>query len=391
MARLGHSNRLIIYWSSSRWGECVSAAQGVLTACVLLAPDAHTEGKAENRAVTGPLDDGLAASADAVNTTAETASGNSATAASPERAPSARDRPSAPQVQAEAKPGEKQTSERRLGSIIGAQLAGVASQVAILTAVLFFFGWVRTNATYHYFGVDVSALSFSASDYVLRSVDAAFPTLIVIGLIGTCALAGHAWLRPRLDNEPDLVRRVVTWAGRGGVALVLAGFLLALALTGPNGSDIWGPLILLVGFASIAYALGVRNSRSPSEGTGYLVAVIGMALVAFLWTVTAYASYIGVQKAEQAMAGLPRQADVIVYSTDSLPISGPGISASRVPVLHAEYHFRYDGLRLLVSSGGQYFLLPSRWRPGDGPVVVLPVTDPGILVEFTVTKLARAG
>src|SRR5260370_13235895 len=115
--------------------------------------------------------------------------------------------------------------------------------------------------------------------------------LIVIGLIGTCAMVGAALLRPRLDNEPDLERRVVTWTGRGGVALVLAGFLLAVALTRPNGSGIWGPITLLVGFASIAYALGVRNSRSPSEEIGYIVALVGMALAAFPWAAPAYARH----------------------------------------------------------------------------------------------------
>lgn len=319
-------------------------------------------------------DDGPATTANAANTTTTGAAGSNATAASPGTAATTPDKP-----------------QRGLGSVTGGLLTGLASQAAILTAVLVYFGWVRTNATYGYFGVDVSALSFSVSDYVQRSVDAAFPILVVIGLIGTCAMVGHAQLRPRLDKDPDLVRWVGTRAGWTGVALVLAGFVLALALTGPNGSDIWGPAVLLVGFATIAYAFAVRNSRTPSNGTAYLVAVTGMALVAFLWTITAYAGYIGVQKAEQVTDNLPAQADVTVYSTDNLLISGPGISKSNIHAPQAEYHFRYSGLRLLVSSGGQYFLLPSRWRQGKGSVIVLPVSDPGILVEFTVTKPTPAG
>jgi hypothetical protein len=305
--------------------------------------------------------------------------------------PGPTDDPQAQSALAKTKTGEMQASPRGLASVTSGLLAGIASQAAILTAVLVYFGWVRTNATYNYFGVDVSTLNFSVFDYVLRSVDAAFPMLIAFGLIGACAMVAHAQIQSRLDNEPDLVRRVASRAGWAGLALVLAGFVLALTFTGPNGSDIWGPLILLAGFAATAYALGLRNSRTPSGGAGYLVVLVGMALVAFLWAVTAYAGYIGVQKAEQVMTGLPRQADVTVYSTDSLLISGPGIFAARVGATQAEYHFRYDGLRLLVSSGGQYFLLPSRWRPGDGPVIVLPVTDPGILVGFSVTKPARAG
>ena len=355
----------------------------------LPAIDADSGAKAENKAVPGPPDNGPAANADGANAAA--ASPVPAAASSEAAAAQQHGDETVPPEETQKQKQQRAAEKRGLIAITGGLLAGLASQAAVLTAVLVYFGWVRTNATYGYFGVDVSALSFSVPDYVLRSVDAAFPMLVVIGLIATCAMVGHEQLRPKLDKDPDLVRRVVTWAGWGGVALVLAGLLLALALTGPNGSDIWGPVVLMVGFAATAYAFGLRNSRTPNGGTAYLAAVLGMTLVAFLWTVTAYAGYIGVQKADQVTAELATQADVTVYSTDSLPISGPGITTSQIQVPQSEYHFRYGGLRLLVSSGGQYFLLPSRWRQGDGPVIALPVTDPGILVEFTVTKPAPAG
>jgi hypothetical protein len=137
---------------------------------------------------------------------------------------------------------------------------------------------------------------------LLRSVDVVFPVLVVLGLIGTCAMGGHQQLRPRLDKDPALVRRVATRTGWAGVVLVLAGLLLALTLTGPDGSDIWGPAVLTVGFAATAYVFGLGNSRTPSGGTGCLAVVTGMTLVAFVWTLTAYADYIGVQKAEETLA-----------------------------------------------------------------------------------------
>jgi len=265
-------------------------------------------------------------------------------------------------------------------------LAGLASQAAILTAVLVYFGWARAQATYGYFGVDVSALSFSVADYVLRSVDAAFPPLVVFGLIGTVAMIGHAQLRPKIEQDADLARWVVTRTAWTGIVLVLAGFALALALTGPDGSEIWGPVVLLIGFGVATYSV-----RHSGLRTSYLALTAGMTLVALLWTVSAYASYIGGQKAEQVVSGLPTAADVTVYSTSNLLLTGPGITVSDITASQSAYHFRYDGLRLLVSSGGQYFLLPSRWRQGDGAVFALPVTSPGILVEFTVTRGVRAG
>jgi hypothetical protein len=340
-----------------------------------------------NKAVPGPLDNGPATNADSPNA-APTSSAPAA--ASPETAAQQLSDETAPLNETQTQTRQRETEKRGLISITGGLVTGLASQAAVLAAVLVYFGWARTNATYGYFGVDVSVLSFSVSDYVLRSVNAAFPILVVIGLITTCAMVGHEQLRSKLDKDADLVRRVVTRTGWGGVALVLAGLLLALALAGPNGSAIWGPAVLMTGFATTAYSFSLRNSRTPNGGAAYLAAMAGMTLVAFLWTLTAYASYIGAQKALQVTAGLATQADVTVYSTDSLLISGPGITTADIQVPRSEYHFRYDGLRLLVSSGGQYFLLPSRWRQGDGPVIALPITDPGIRVEFTVTKPAPA-
>ena len=35
------------------------------------------------------------------------------------------------------------------------------------------------------------------------------------------------------------------------------------------------------------------------------------------------------------------------------------------------YRYRYSGLRLLIRSGGKYFLLPGNWTRDAGTVIVL--------------------
>ena len=45
------------------------------------------------------------------------------------------------------------------------------------------------------------------------------------------------------------------------------------------------------------------------------------------------------------------------------------------------YPYRYSGLRLLVMSGGKYFLVPDGWTRASGAVLVIPDT-PDIRVEF---------
>jgi len=88
--------------------------------------------------------------------------------------------------------------------------------------------------------------------------------------------------------------------------------------------------------------------------------------------------------AKQLKVNLPTAANVTVYSSRNLSLSGPGVTRSAITVPNSAYRYRYGGFRLLVSSGGQYFLLPAGWQQGTGSVVVLPVTPPGVSmrVEF---------
>jgi hypothetical protein len=266
---------------------------------------------------------------------------------------------------------EPAKNERDLTQVTGGLLAGLASQVAILTAILVYFGWVRARATYGYFGVDVSALNFSVQDYLLRGIDAAFPLLIVIGLIVVCVMIWHEQLQARLTANTAMINRA---AGAGAV-LVLVGLLLGVELKGSGGSYFPGPAMTMIGFALTAYALAARNKSF------YLIALGGMALVAFVWTVASYASFVGTQRAEQVAATLTTSPEVTVYSISNLDLTGPGVTMT--PVEDSEYHVAYGGLRLLVDSGGNYFLLPEGWRQGRGSVVVLSTTAPDIRIEFT--------
>lgn len=43
--------------------------------------------------------------------------------------------------------------------------------------------------------------------------------------------------------------------------------------------------------------------------------------------------------------------------------------------------YRYDGLRLLVLSGGRFFFLHDGWTARDGTVIVLP-DDNSVRIEF---------
>lgn len=268
-----------------------------------------------------------------------------------------------------------------VAGLAGGILTGLASQAAVLTAVLFYFGWARARATYAYFGIDdLGVFNFSVTDFVLRSVSTALPMLLGIGILAAAAFALHGMASERLkdDKEGKLRTRAVRALTLASVSLGVSGFALALLLTGTGGSQPAGPALLMTGLVLGGYALILRTHA----GSGLTLLMWAMAFLALLWSATGYADYIGTQEAQQIQAGLSRSANVTVYSATDLSLAGSGITESRISVPGGQYRFRYSGLRLLVSSGGQDFLLPRDWRPGAGAVIVLPATSGATRIEF---------
>jgi hypothetical protein len=73
---------------------------------------------------------------------------------------------------------------------------------------------------------------------------------------------------------------------------------------------------------------------------------------------------------------------VRVYSERSLGVADTVARADRLTGPDERYPHRYSGLRLLVLSGGKYFLVPDGWTHASGTVLVLP-DIPDIRVEFS--------
>jgi hypothetical protein len=286
----------------------------------------------------------------------------------------------APEVTPDAANGsasmlQNTTILRFAGAIVG--------QTALLTALLLYFGWARTRTTYSYFGVDLSLLDLSTTDYVLRSVNSAYRPLLWLGLLVLAAFVLHRYLPTTGGKWVVVVGGVL--AGIGVIALLWGDWSRQIGAWIPDSSAIgfaWLPVVLASGFALLAYG---ALQQAPG-GSPQLVAVfIALFLMALFWTVSLVAVHDGRMRAEEIARNLDSSPGVTVFSPEVLAIRGYGVAPTPLKKGDADpgrYTIRYDGLRLLIHTDGKYFLLPVGWKRGRDPVIELP-DDGQIRIELT--------
>jgi hypothetical protein len=247
----------------------------------------------------------------------------------------------------------------------------VLAPTTVITALLFYFGWARTNALFGRLGIDQSALGFTVQDYMLRSVNSTFRPLSVVLLAAVAGLSAHIALT-----------RAMATPGRAGLAerlwpvpMVMGGLLLLAGLSG-----LWGLVRYRVDFPvvplSLGAGLGLLGLRClpPRAGAGAPGGAGGRAanaagarrtvvaifvLVMLFWSVAVYAQARGVREAARVAATISRRPDVTVYSARRLHLAGPAIRETELRGPDTAYRFRYTGLKLVVRSGGKWFLLPA--------------------------------
>jgi hypothetical protein len=270
----------------------------------------------------------------------------------------------------------------------------VVAPVTLLTALLYYFGWIRSNSLWLYFGVDQSALGFSVQDYLLRSIGAIFVPLG--GLLIVCLLLIEAhteiahWVEMRHHHSLlVLVARSVALVG-----LILFG----IGVSGEARHPIFGiqslvtPLAFALGAGAIGYgaylARRLRSIRLGSSGSGAAklgsvrIGLAGAFIILMLfWALGDWADAAGRGRALQLAQEIPQRPGVVVYSKERLNIEGHGVLVQEVGDQSA-FRYRYTGLKLLIRSGTKYFLVPGDWSPSDAVTIVLPDSDSRLL-EFT--------
>ncbi|GAA4734737.1 hypothetical protein GCM10023328_13430 [Modestobacter marinus] len=258
-------------------------------------------------------------------------------------------------------------------------LAGALANVAVLTALLVYFGWVRIAEQSRHLGVDESLFRVSTREYLLRSVRPVLILLISIAVAALVWVALDQWLARRIaargSGDP-----VVRWSvrGLGAFAVLLPLLTWLLRRVWPATTYVAFPLTVAAGLLLVLYLLRLRQSMAGDAALPATRDVVVRACAALLTAICLfsaaanYATVEGRRLAQGFVADLASQPQVVVYSAAHLHIDAPGATEEELPPEQSAYLYRYVGLRLLEYTNDTFFLVSEEWTPQYGVVVVLP-------------------
>jgi hypothetical protein len=286
-------------------------------------------------------------------------------------------------VSGTAASGAGGTAKPRLLSII----AAIGPPIAVISAVLAYFGWAQAAAQAKYMGLNVALFDFTDQDYVRFSVGNLFTPLVCLFAVGICVLTLDRWLRRRIaTGGGPSVRRIAGVVAAVGV--LVAGAALLVVAFQPGRTVLYAPYVIAAGVLLAAWTMRLHGLAHPGKpevlSTGHRVGegalLLGLVTLLLLWGAGDHADAVGRRAAmdiEQNLDTLPR---VEVYSSTPLAIGPPAVVETKLGSEAAPV-YRYDGLRLLAVSGGHLFFLPNGWTVRTGTVVVLPDND-SVRVEY---------
>jgi hypothetical protein len=190
---------------------------------------------------------------------------------------------------------------------------------------------------------------------------------------------------PRLADAPA--------PGALGIALALAGGVLTMLIGGgSSGYVALAPVGFAVGIVVLGYAVHVRRvlrqaGKEARAASGWADAAEWMitfflVAISLFSAASDYAGGVGVTRARELVAELPFSPAVVLYSQHSLDLPPTGISETRCTIADAGFRYRYDGLVLVLESGGKYLLLPRQWTRDNGSAAVLLAESDAVRLEF---------
>lgn len=286
---------------------------------------------------------------------------------------------------------------------IFAVLGALGAIITLVAAVMFYFGWRRSDVQARAMSIDVSLFGFSFQDYVLRSISSLYaPLLLTFGLVllwvwchlQVKRLLTSARLNQRSRRRLAAVAQVVVVGG----AVLAAACVLFSGLAG-QGSMPWPidllagmlkdhewvvPVALVVSTMLSAYAWWLRRQLLGRGGRGssaLWISVLPAALVAAtvalggFWLLGEYAASVGHDYAAELEKGVGALPHAVVTSSTPLGLEAPGVLEQPIKGPAGTQRYRTTGLRLLARSGGKVLLVHDGWTAASGTVVVLADTD----------------
>lgn len=257
-------------------------------------------------------------------------------------------------------------------------LAAVGSPIALVTALLFYFGWVRTRFQARALGYDPSVLDLSVQDYLLKSINVLFLPLVFLVLGFLVLHQQHRRLIAAARRNP----RIRSAALRAGRLMILSWPLwIAVAiilLLLPTTKLIAIPVSLTLGALVAVYGDTLARqldsgSRWPITTTLLVYVLLGLAI---FWDTERVARATGEAFATSILTSPQQLVAVTVYSERRLEIHAVGTTETQL-ASDSAYSFCYTGLRLLEGGRGRYVLL----NEGGGQIIVLR-EDNGLRFEF---------
>src|SRR5262245_23267863 len=91
-------------------------------------------------------------------------------------------------------PAPTATAQPSVVGQVAQVLTTFGAPLTVATALLFYFGWVRTSVEATTLGVNDTIFGYSTQDYVMRSIDALFLPVLVASGLAIVALLAHGWL-----------------------------------------------------------------------------------------------------------------------------------------------------------------------------------------------------
>ncbi|WP_235191001.1 hypothetical protein [Amycolatopsis rifamycinica] len=268
----------------------------------------------------------------------------------------------------------------------------VIPPLTLLSALLFYFGYVSARSQYEYFGVDVDTIGLGTQDYIMRSPQPLLTPLLVFAAAAAGSIAVHAAIRRRI--HPGASARTVARMRRMGRAgqvagpAVLAGGLLLLSgyplLRDWRLYGLVTPLLIALGgtlYGSGA-AIGrlLRPPPAPSGRASTTLVYLVVAVSAF-WMTATVAQWSGRGLAMDRANRLGRLPSVILNTRESLFLRSPGVLETKLPASEGQtFHYRYRNLRLLIHGKDRMFLVPDRWSASNATIIV-PL-DGSVRVQF---------